>query len=166
LARDGEEYDESQEIADRLRTHVRIMARDVCLVAPGWVQVIRTYVARGSTDADTRTVSRRAWDLLIVTVLAAGLATLLGAAFTLGSTAHSADGAICGSVWHWHSSSVTVQGGEVPDAERAALSAQCHRDAMPRYDRAMALVAPGVVAVGVGLVGWVVASRKRMKPAH
>src|SRR4051812_49342580 len=125
-----------------------------------------TYVARRRTDADTPHVSRRAWDLLIVAVLVAGIATLLVAGFTLWSTAHRAARAICRSVWHWHSTSATVQGGEIPDAERSALSAQCHRDAMPRYNRATALVAPGVAALGVGSVGWVVASSKRLRLAH
>ena len=103
-------------------------------------------------------MSRRVLGRVFGLIAAAGFLTLLVAGFMLRSTAHTDDGAICGSVWHWRQSSQMTVGGELADSDRSAISADCHRDAVPRYDRAMGLVPMGGALVVLGGLAWTVSA--------
>lgn len=48
------------------------------------------------------------------------------------STVTDQSGAICGSAWHWYSSSATGQGGEVSPTQRAVEDHACHEPALRR----------------------------------
>jgi hypothetical protein len=104
-------------------------------------------------------VPRRVTSFVSRALLVIGVVMLFVSLGCLHSTARDASGGDCGSVWHWRSAGQRVSGGEMPDAMRASLSAECHRDALPRYRRGVGLAAAGAVMVGLGGIG-VLATRR------
>ena len=84
----------------------------------------------------------------------AGAASLLVAVVNL---VDFVDG--CGRAWHFRPGHGDVSGGELSDAQRAALLTSCRATALPPYRRGVRLGAAGATLVTLGAAASAVSRR-------